>query len=269
MGIGVGISLGSMSPFSDWAGGLPQQLGDLGLSDTAFQIHADSILGIKGDTGQIAFAVQRSPDIYNMMFPITVYYGRLYPDHRFKAALTFSMLSKEYDGQITFSDSSGRHIDFQQTLAFYSLTAQLTYGKRIAERYFSVDNIDRTDAIIGISVSPWVGLNRTSSVSVSDPSDPRLSQIAAVLPQFGSVSASGLAFGWQAGLATIHHNSARGGIEAEITYTGLWYTNFKSGAATVTGKDIGAGAGGSDVNSPLSYYSSRLGITISLFRKTK
>ncbi|MGA3052271.1 MAG: hypothetical protein ABSE00_10200 [Chitinispirillaceae bacterium] len=259
-GAGIGFSLGSLPPFDLWNGNLPQQFSDLGLSDTAFQIQ-----GL--DTGQLAYVVRQSPDIYSMTFPVTVYIGRLTPNHRLTAALSFAWLSKEYDARVSLVNDSARYFDLRQTFGYYSLTAALTWGTRIPERYFSVDGIDRTDAMIGILASPYIALQRSSTIGAPPTGDIRLTELYdSIVPQMSSFSATGIAYGWRMGLATIRHHSKKSGIEAELTYSGLWNTQFRtsSGASLLQGNlgDKSASAGAA-----FSYYTSRIEISISLFRK--
>ena len=260
IGVGIGLSLGNMSVFPLWEDGLPKTLIDLRLNDSSF--------AVPDDTSRLAYALRQSPDIYNMMFPIRVFYGRLFPDHRLTASLSFAALSKEYDARLSMINpvDSLRYLDIRQTLDLYSFTARLTWGVRIPERYFSVDNIDRTDALIGISASPWVSLRRSSTIGAPPASDSRLQELySSILPQIGSFSAKGMAIGWHAGIATIHHSSAHSGIEAEITYSGLWYTRFRTGSGTLTEGALAR----SSINpgKTVSSYSNRIEISISVIRK--
>jgi hypothetical protein len=260
IGAGIGFSLGSMPPFDIWYGNLPQQFSDLGLFDTAFQIP-----GI--DTGQLAYVVRQSPDLYSTTFPVTVYIGRLTPNHRLTAALSFAWLSKEYDARVSLVNDSARYFDLRQTLGFYSFTAALTWGSRIPERYFSVDGIDRTDAMIGILASPYVALQRSSSIGAPPTGDIRLTELYdSIVPQMSSFSATGIAYGWRLGLATIRHHSKKSGLEAELTYSGLWNTRFRtSSGGSVPQGDLGDKS--ASAGNAVSYYTSRIEISISLFRK--
>ncbi len=260
IGAGIGFSLGSLQPFDLWNGNLPQQLSDLGLSDSAFTVQ-----GV--DTGLLAFQVRESPDIYSMTFPLTAYIGRLTPDHRFTAALSFAWLSKEYDARISLVNDSARYFDLRQTLGLYSLTAALTWGARIPERYFSVDAIDRTDALVGILASPYIALQRSTSIGAPPAGDARLTELyEAIVPQMSSFSAAGIAYGWRLGLATISHHSKHSGIEAELAYSGLWNTRFRTGSgAPVLQGNLGDKSASAGI--PVSFYTSRIEISISLFRK--
>jgi hypothetical protein len=260
IGAGIGLSLGSMPSFDTWTGNLAQQLSDLGLSDSSFQIP-----GL--DTGQLAFTVRQSPDIYSMTFPITVYVGRLYPVHRLTGSLSFAYLTKEYDARVSLVNDSTRYFDLRQTLGLYDFTAALTWGSRIPERYFSVEGMDRTDALIGILVSPYIALQRSATIGAPPTSDIRLTELYnAILPQVSSFSALGIAYGWRLGLATISHHSKRSGIEAELAYSGMWNTRFRtSSGVTLSQGDLGDKSG--SAGSAVSYYSSRIEISISMFRK--
>ncbi len=260
VGAGIGLSLGSMPEFDIWNSNLAQHLSDLGLSDSSFQVH-----GL--DTGLLAFTVRQSPDLFSMTFPITIYVGQLYPRHRLTGSLSFAYLTKEYDARLSLVNDSARYFDLQQKLGLYSFTAGLTWGSRIPERYFSVEGIDRTDALIGIIASPWLALRRSTTIGAPPTTDVRLTELyQAVLPQVSSFSAIGIAYGWRMALATVKHRSKRSGLEAELAYSGMWNTRFRtSSGTTIAQADLGDKT--SAAGSTLSYYTSRIEISVSLFRK--
>jgi hypothetical protein len=264
-GIGIGFSLGSLPPFDIWRGGLPQQLSDLGLTDTSYRIAPAGLFA--GDTGQLSFTVRQSPDLYSITFPITAYITRLTPNHRFTASLSFAWLSEEYDARILEQNDSSQYFDLQQTLGLYSLTGALTWGTRIPERYFSVDAIDRTDALIGLLATPYIALRRTTSIGAPPAAGSRMDSLYhAVLPQMSSFSAAGIAYGWRLSLATIRHQSKRSGLEAELTYSGIWNTGFHmASGATLLQANLGDKS--ATAGNAVSYYTSRIEISISLFRK--
>ena len=262
LGGGAGLSLGGVQVFSLWKNGLPQSLADFGLQESSVRQIDDTL--------PLAFNTKESPDVYNMMFPLTISFSRLAKTHRFDAAVSFSMLSKSYTSSVSIGpDSAGRRIDISQNMGLYAITLDLLYGRAIPDRYFSIDGADRTDIFIGISVSPLIAVSKTNSISVPDiASDTRLSEARdSIANHLNSVSASGIAFGWRAGIAKLRHLSKNGGIEGRISCCGLWSTLFRTRSGTLTEGALNAKSG--DAGRKVSYYSSRIEISFSLVRKIR
>jgi hypothetical protein len=262
IGGGIGLSIGSMQVFTLWKNGLPKSLADFGLNDSSFKLASGA-----GDTLDLAFQSKKAPDVYNMTFPLSIGIGRFSHLYRWGAAVSFSMLSKDYRSIVGIgsnADSTGRRIDISQSLEMYVITLDLLYGRVIPMRLFSIDGADRTDIIIGVSVSPFVGLSKASSVSAppDSASDPRLWALRnSIVRHLNSVSASGIAFGWRVGIAKMRHLSKNGGIEGRLSYCGMWYTRF----GTLTEKEISGKSGAP--NRKVSYLSNRFEISFSLIRK--
>ena len=124
IGAGIGLSIGSVQVFGLWKDGLSKSLADFGLTDSSFKL--------SGDPLQLAFTVKQEADVYNMIFPVTVSFGRLFRTHRYEAAISFSMLSKTAQSSVSIgNDSVGRRIDISQSLGMYSISFDFLYGTEI------------------------------------------------------------------------------------------------------------------------------------------
>jgi hypothetical protein len=257
IGAGIGLSVGSIPVFSIWKNGLPQSLAGFGISSSSLGQPADSV--------PLAFFLKENPDIYNMVFPLSISFDRCFSQSRLGTALSFSLISKNYTSSIaTAADSSLRRIDIRQQLSLYTLTLDLLYGRKIPARYFSVDGVDRTDAIIGISIAPLLALNKRSSIK-SNTSDPRFTSLADSLAKgANSFSSYGVAFGWRAGIMTLRRLSNQGGVEAGISYFGAWSGRFRTGEVPLLERQISnTGAEGKEISS----ISHRIELSVSLVRK--
>ena len=263
LGGGVGLSIGGAPVFSLWKDGLPASLADAGLSDTSFR---ETVFPI--DTLTLSFKSQKSPDVYNMMFPLSVGVGRLAGKNRYAAAVSFTMLSK--DARFTVGTGSGADssIDISHSMSFYAFTLDLVYGRAIPDRYFSIDKSDRTDLIAGVSVSPFTGLSRVTGAGAAPDSalSPRLWALRDSVARGAlSVSASGIAFGWRLGIAKMRRLSKKGGLEGRLCWCGTWSTAFNTPDGKLTEKEISPKSGAPDRN--VSYVSNRFEISVALIRK--
>jgi hypothetical protein len=175
------------------------------------------------------------------------------------------MQTKQYIATAMMKNDSLSRIDLRQSLGLYTVTLDFVYGRAIPERYFSIDKMDRTDAVIRISLAPFVRLARTSKVKLTG-SGQRMEalrdSIAAQMPGFSS---SGIALAWRAGLITLRRLSRSGGLDASLNYYGLWCTGFRSGGAPLRNRDVNRSL--PDADGEVSYFSNRFEITFSLVRK--
>lgn len=261
IGGGIGLSIGSFKIFALWKNGLPQSLADLGLKDTSFRL--------AGDTVSLAFTTKQAPDVYNMTFPLAISFGRLSQTHRYEAAVSFSMLTKDFRSAVSVgaaSDSTARSIDISQSMRLYAITLDLLYGSAIPERYFSIAGADRTDLIAGVSITPFVNVHTTTGISTPAPSDVRLLVVRdSISRRLNHVSASGIAFGWRLGIAKMRHLSKKGGVEGRLCYCGAWTPAFRKTSGILTEKEIGANS--NDPDGRVSYVSHRFEISVALIRK--
>jgi hypothetical protein len=256
-GIGLGLSLGSLPILKNWKNGLPSALSDV----LPFTRIIDSIAD---DTISLRFTVKKSPDVYNMMFPLSFSLSRLWQRNRLGASASFAMLSKSFNAAIEVD--SQRTFSLEQTMRYYTMLIECTWGTRIPEIYFSVDKVDRTDAIAGIAVSPYIGLRNRVATKLSRPGDPVLETIKDSLTYSArGFKATGVALAWRLGIMALRRISSTGGIETALSYQGLWCTHFKSSGDTFRYGSIDPGADNPDA--VVSYFSTRFDITISFIRR--
>lgn len=255
VGIGAGLSLGSLPPLGNWKAGLAVTLADAGLPER--------MIDVNGDTVALRFTVKENPDAYNMMFPVAVSAGRMTADHRFGMSLAFAMLTKNWNATVELD--SLRSVTIAERMRYLSLYFAFDYGTRIPEQYFSVDKVDRTDAVIGLGVAPLIGLSKSFSHATHG-DDPVLASIADTLSShWNAFDASGIALVWRIGITTVRRASLRGAVEAGLHYQGSWCTRFRSAGTILTVGDINAES--LEPQTPVSWFSSRFEITLSLLRK--
>jgi hypothetical protein len=260
LGGGVGLSIGGAQVFTLWKDGLPASLADLGLSDTS--------LRPIGDTLTLTFKTEKSPDVYNMMFPLSVSFGRLAGKNRYAAAVTFTMLSKNSRFTVGTGSAADSLIQVNHSMGLYAVTLDLIYGRTVPDRYFSIDKSDRTDLLAGISVSPFIGISRVAGAGAAPDSSsaPWLWALRDSLARsLSSVSASGFAFGWRLGIAKIRRLSKKGGIEGRLCWCGTWSTAFSTQDGKLAEKDISQKNGAPERK--VSYVSNRFEISVALIRK--
>jgi hypothetical protein len=263
LGGGVGLSIGGAQVFTLWEDGLPASLADLGLGDTSFR---ETVVPF--DTLKLAFKARKSPDVYNMMFPLSVSVGRLAGKNRYAAAVTFTMLSKNSRFTVGTGSGADSSIDISHSMGLYAVTLDLVYGRAIPDRYFSIDKSDRTDLIAGVSASPFIGMSRVTSAGAApdSASAPRLWALRDSVARGAlSVSASGIAFGWRLGIAKMRRLSKKGGLEGRLCWCGSWSTAFNTPDGKLTEKEISPKSGAPDRN--VSYVSNRFEISVALIRK--
>jgi hypothetical protein len=257
---GAGFSLGNNPVFPLWKGSIPGSLSDFGYAPGATVMTADS--------QKLAFLSRQSPDVYNMVFPITVSYDRLLPNSRYGVSASFSWLSKTAKSSLVLgADALHRHVDITQGLSLYSLSLDFTAGKRIPERYFIVDGVERSDVIVGISLVPLLALNKSATIATSDTNMLLRAATDSAKARISTLSATGIGFGWRIGIVSVHHMSKNGGFEAGLNYYGLWSMRFrKDGGALIEG-DLNPRS--SSASKAVSYFSGRIEFSAALVRKVR
>ncbi|MBN2037205.1 MAG: hypothetical protein JW768_10720 [Chitinispirillaceae bacterium] len=255
LGAGVAMSLGSMPVLNLWKNGLPERVDELGLN-AAFTDDA-------GDTVSFQYRIKERPDIYNMTFPLTLSVSRLREWHRLSAAVSFSMLAKSF--YATAEADTLRRIDIKQSMRYYAVVCELLYGRRIPEYYFLVDRVQRTDAIAGIAVAPFIGLRKSSSANATVPDAPFGEACDSIAASLNSFSSRGIALSWRLGICMLRRASKNGGIETTLSYQGLWCIRFTTNNGELRNRDIHRAS--DDPESGVSWFSNRFDITFALVRK--
>ncbi|MCU0610111.1 MAG: hypothetical protein MUF22_10140 [Chitinispirillaceae bacterium] len=262
IGIGAGLSLGSVAVVTLWNDGLPKSLADIGLP-AAFMPQP-------GDSLPLEFVIKKVPDMYNMVFPIALSAWKILPGCRYGASAAFSTITKKSISRIAATgDSTGRSISIVQGLGFHSVTLDFFYGAKIPERFFSVDGVSRTDFVIGVSASPYIALEKTADIgSTAHSDDARFSAVNdSVAAHCTEFNATGISFGWRTGISSLRPLSGSGGIETCISYAGFWSTRFKTGETSLVRAQLSPAA--SDPGKRVTYFSSRMEITFAFVRSLR
>ncbi len=267
-GIGAGWSLGSLDAVKLWQYTLPDSLYDLHLNDP-FLVRlpdtksADSVLHA-GDTAHLHFSIKDKPSIYNMTFPITFSFTNFREFDRFTTSITLAFFSKNQKSSIyLLNDSLNRRVDLKQNFLFYTISLNLLYAKKIPPIYFSVDGVNRTDFFLGLTLTPLTRLKTTNSIKRYS-NDPRTIGIEdTIRSRLITTDSYGISSSIRTGITTIKQLST-GALEIGLNYSLTWNGYFFH-----NGERIKRGAlysSDSDANKPLSFFSNRFEINISLLR---
>jgi hypothetical protein len=269
-GIGVGWSLGNFDAERLWERTLPGTLLDLHLYSTTLQVlpdttQTDSLLR-KGDTSSLRFSIKDKPSTYNMTFPFSISLTKYRKNDRLSAALSFSLFSKTQKSSVSMlNDSLSRRIDLRQNFLLYSLSLQLLYAKRISPIYFSVDGIDRSHLLLGLSITPLMRIKTTGSTKrYSD--DYRTIGIEDTIKKLLLNSESyGFSMSIRTGISTTQQLSS-GALEIDLLYSMSWNDYFYQ-----NGNRVYRGAlnkNDNEADKTLSFLSNRLEINLTLLRKS-
>ncbi len=268
-GIGAGWSLGSFEAIDIWEKALPDSLGHLHLSSISLRQLSDSTspdsLIRKGDTSSLRFTIKDKPSAYNMAFPLSISFTKFRKDDRFTTSFIFSLYSKSQKTSVyLLDDSLKRRIDLRQKFLLYSLALNLNYAKRIPKIYFSVDGIDRTDLLLGLSITPLMRMKTTNSIKrYSD--DNRIIGIEdTIRSNLISTDSYGLSLSFRTGVSTVQKLST-GALEVALLYTCSWNDYFYH-----NGEHIRIGAlnkNHENSDKPLDFVTNRFEITFSFLHR--
>lgn len=267
-GIGAGWSLGSLDAVRLWQYTLPDSLHDLHLKDP-FLVRlpdaksADSVLRA-GDTSNLHFSIKDKPSIYNMTFPITFSFTNLREFDRFTTSITLAFFSKNQKSSIyLLSDSLNRRVDLRQNFIFYTLSLNFLYAKRIPPIYFSVDGVNRTDFFLGLTLTPLTRLKTTNSIKRYSDDSRTIGIDDAIRSSLITTDCYGISSSIRMGIATIKQLST-GALEIGLNYSLAWNGYFFHDGERI--KRSALYSSDLDANKPLSFFSNRFEINISLLR---
>jgi hypothetical protein len=271
-GIGIGWSLGKFDAEQLWERTLPSTLIDLHLKDTTLVIppgttNTGSSLS-NGDSSLLRFSIKDKPSSYNMTFPISISLTKYRKGDRFTGALAFSLFSKNQKSSVSMlNDSLSRRIDLRQKFLLYSLSLHFMYSKRISPIYFSIDGIDRSDLLLGLSITPLMRMKTTGSTKrYSDADDSRIIGIEdTIKKQLLNNNSYGFGMSIRTGISTTQQYST-GALQIDLLYTLSWNDYFYN-----NGNRVHRGTLNKNDPEPdrtLSFLSNRLEINFSLLRKS-
>ena len=269
-GIGIGWSLGGFNPEQLWTRTLPATLIDLHLNDTTLVVKPDTtqsdLLLRIGDTSQLRFAIKDKPNTYNMTFPISLLLTKYRKDDRFSTALAFSFYSKNQKSSVSMlNDSLSRRIDLRQKFLLYHLSLHFMYAKRIAPIYFSIDGIDRTDFLLGISITPLMKIKTSGSTKRFSDDYRTIGIEDTIKKRLLNSESNGFSMSIRTGISTTQRFSS-GALEIDLLYSLSWNDYFyhngtRVNRGTLNKNDL-------EADKTLSFLSNRIEISFSLLRKS-
>lgn len=269
-GIGAGWSLGSFEAINIWENALPDSLGHLHLTSLTLQqlpdtTSQDSLLR-KGDTSSLRFTIKDKPSTYNMAFPLSISLTKFRKNDRFSTSLIFSLFSKSQKASVyILDDSLERRIDLRQKFLLYSLALNLNYAKRIPQIYFSVDGIDRTDLLFGLSITPLMRMKTINSIKRYSDDNRILGIEDTIRSNLNSTTDSyGLSLSFRAGISTLQKLST-GAIEVSLLYTCSWNDYFYNNGERIRIGSLNKNHDNS--NKPLDFITNRFEINCSFLHR--
>gem|GEM_PF-1626614 len=270
-GAGIGWSLGSFAPAEMWKHTLPSVLKDLNLTESSFQIAADTTqtdsLLKAGDSSHVRFLIKDKLSSYNMSFPIMLSLTKFNNNYRHSVYATFYFFSKNQKSSVyLLNDSLHRRIDLKQKFTLYSASLYYIIARRIPPLYISIDGVDRTDLILGLGISPLMRIQTVNSIkNYAEETDIRMQNIEdTIRTKFTDTECSGLSMSMKAGFSTVKHLS-HGALEASILYTLSWNNYFYHDGDRITNGDFNPLDGEADKK--LSFLSNRLELCFSFLKK--
>jgi hypothetical protein len=268
-GIGIGWSLGSFEAAKIWEQTLHSDLQSFHLTDTSFTIlkdtsSTDTLIRNYGDTSKIRFTVKEKPSGYNMSFPVSLSLVKFNPESKHSWILSFFLFSKNQKSSLyTVADSVNRRIDINQKFRLYSGSLHYLYSHRVPPLYMTVENVNRSDVVIGIGVAPLMYIGSSNVIKkLSD--DQRINAIYdSINKQFQSFEMYGVNMSLKAGFSTVKRLRS-GALEASILYTMTWNDFFYDNGKRVHRSDLDPLDG--DGSKRLSFMSNRFEISLSLLK---
>jgi hypothetical protein len=131
------------------------------------------------------------------------------------------------------------------------------YRHAIDEKYFRLENVDRTSFLLGVYTQPFVYISRESSIKSSGISD---SVVIAAKSQIKNLYARGFGAAWRIGVCSQKALSRASGMEISISYVGRYTGYFSQNNRTVFNKDINPAAANPDEK--LSFFSNTIEIRL-------
>jgi hypothetical protein len=267
VGIGAGLSAGSIPLFAMWQNSLPDGMSGLGI-DPLFGIDPTA-----GDTAALRYSPVESPDMFNFTLPLSVSVHHVNSKRAVAFALSFFRSAKQFQSAITVAgDTSGRRINIYEMLGYTSLMVEAAYKRPIPPVFFSIDGSRQTFLSLSAGISPLNYFTRESEVEVANrraPDDDTRMQLAAknAKERFAGLSSNGTSVQWRAGFSTIRGYSHGGGLEMGIYYGGSYNARFYHNGNNVTNGQIHAGAENAD--KPLSFVTHRIEFQATFLKPVK
>jgi hypothetical protein len=238
---GIGWALGSYDLLSEWQKNLPDS--------------ANDILPVNPDT--LGFSIKEPVNTYNVLFPVSLSYTPfVYSRSSVGFEGSFFYIGKTLQAELMHDTASGK-IDYSQTMNAFSFSLGVLYRHAIDEKYFRLENVDRTSFLLGVYAQPLVYISRESSIKHSGISD---SVVAAAEGRIKNLYARGLGAAWRIGICSQKALSRTSGMEISISYVGRYTGYFSQGNRTLSNKDINPAA--ANLDEKLSFFSNTIEIRL-------
>lgn len=224
---GIGWALGSYDLLSEWQKNLPDS--------------AQDILPVNPDT--LGFSIKEPVNTYNVFFPVSLSYTPfVYSRSSLGFEGSFFYIGKTLQAELMHDTASGK-IDYSQTMNSFSVSVGVLYRHAIDEKYFRLENVDRTSFLLGVYAQPIVYISRESSIKHSGIND---SVVTAAESRIKNLYARGLGAAWRIGVCSQKALSRASGMEISISYVGRYTGYFSQSNRMLSNKDINPGAANPD-----------------------
>ena len=238
---GIGWALGSYDLLSEWQKNLPDS--------------AKDILPVNPDT--LGFSIKEPVNAYNVFFPVSLSFTP-FVFRRSSVGFegSFFYIGKTLQAELMHDTASGK-INYSQAMNSFSFSIGVLYRQAIDEKYFRLENVDRTSFLLGVYAQPFVYISRESSINSSGISD---SVVTSAKSRIKNLYARGLGAVWRIGVCTQKALSRASGMEMSISYVGRYTGYFSQGNRTLLNKDINPAAANPDEK--LSFFSNTIEIRL-------
>ncbi len=266
---GIGWMFGGYELLSLWENAQPDSLQHLGLTDSSYRVPFDSTLQNSEtmDSARLTFSVKEAPVVYTMSFPVILSLVSLREERKLALTLSGSWMRKVFTGTISaIGDTTGRNVDFKESINVYTMLLSLQWGRPIPTRYFSIEGVERSYFSAGIDLAPMVAVRiRRTATATAD--FHRFTTIANQISSPPKRFLHGGAAGIRLGISMLRRLNA-----ASATDFGIWYTIRGYGYFLENGDRVGF----TDIDQaskkeerPLFWLSNRLELSFAFMRHVR
>ncbi|MCL2690559.1 MAG: hypothetical protein FWE57_12040 [Chitinispirillia bacterium] len=236
LGLGAGMSIGSIPLFTLWQNSLPDSISHIGIAPEFGRVDAVN------DTFNLRYVITEAPEVFNLFFPLTAYVYNIKDDRIASLGLSFFYTSKQFQAMIhpELVDTLERRVNIDEKLSLYSFALEVGYQKAIPPEYFSITGSEKTLFSASLAATPFNMFKRSGNVKTSVPeSDERMQAVAEnVRKNITDLSSNGKALSWRLGLTTLRRYNEISAVEMGLFYGGSYSALFydKNGSRTRKGQ---------------------------------
>ena len=221
-GFGAGWGLGSFPLFNEWIKGLPDSASDLA-----------------GKSSQVPkFSILEPPNAYYIVWPVLLSFTPFSNERRsisIESAAYFLFLGKSFIASLKNDSLPVQAVTWNQSCDAYFFTIGLTYRHAIPPEYFKVEGVQRTSAVLGLSVTPLMHFSESASFSAAGIADSTLTKLRT---NVDNRSFNGIGCSWKIGVSTLKKLSPRSGLEIDLVYIGRINGYFINNGGRMLWKDV-------------------------------